>query len=261
MKFKILYEPTGKAKEYGDLALNLYNGCPHACVYCYSPLVLKKDRETFHKTFEWRDKVMEKLTSDLVQILGHGKHIHLCFTCDPFPMGDYDSELTLWAIQAIHDSGNFVQILTKGEIPMEVINELCRDDIIGVTISCGDKLCYKVEPNALNSSARLQQLKEIKQLVKCRTFVSCEPVFEEETIYKIIRDYSFIDEYKIGKLNYMSKDDPLYPNIDWGRFGKNCEYLCQKHDRKYYIKESLREEMNKCISKTEENNQKEKRKS
>ena len=24
-----IYEPTGKAKEYGDLALNIYIGCPH----------------------------------------------------------------------------------------------------------------------------------------------------------------------------------------------------------------------------------------
>lgn len=26
---KPIYEPKGKAKEYGDLAINIYTGCPH----------------------------------------------------------------------------------------------------------------------------------------------------------------------------------------------------------------------------------------
>lgn len=26
---KPIYEPKGKAKEYGDYALNIYTGCPH----------------------------------------------------------------------------------------------------------------------------------------------------------------------------------------------------------------------------------------
>ena len=30
---KPIYEPKGKAKEYGDYALNIYTGCPHSCYY------------------------------------------------------------------------------------------------------------------------------------------------------------------------------------------------------------------------------------
>lgn len=30
---KLLYVPKGKAKEYGDYAVNIYTGCPH--LYCY----------------------------------------------------------------------------------------------------------------------------------------------------------------------------------------------------------------------------------
>lgn len=30
---KPIYEPKGKAKEYGDYALNIYTGCPHRCYY------------------------------------------------------------------------------------------------------------------------------------------------------------------------------------------------------------------------------------
>ena len=34
---KPIYEPRGAAKEYGDLALNIYTGCPHRCFYCFAP--------------------------------------------------------------------------------------------------------------------------------------------------------------------------------------------------------------------------------
>ena len=40
---KPIYEPKGKAKEYGDLAINIYTGCPHYCFYCFAPNVLHKD--------------------------------------------------------------------------------------------------------------------------------------------------------------------------------------------------------------------------
>ena len=40
-----IYEPKGRAREYGELALNLYSGCRHGCKYCYVPAVLR--RKTF----------------------------------------------------------------------------------------------------------------------------------------------------------------------------------------------------------------------
>ena len=45
---KPIYTPKGRAKEYGDHAINIYTGCPHRCTYCFAPLVLKRDREKFH---------------------------------------------------------------------------------------------------------------------------------------------------------------------------------------------------------------------
>lgn len=47
---KPIYEPKGKAKEYGDYAINIYTGCPHRCYYCFAPSVLRRDREAFHST-------------------------------------------------------------------------------------------------------------------------------------------------------------------------------------------------------------------
>src|SRR3972149_6634508 len=44
----VIYEPTGKAREYAELAVNLYSGCGHSCGYCYAPACLKKTRADFY---------------------------------------------------------------------------------------------------------------------------------------------------------------------------------------------------------------------
>jgi len=43
----VIYEPRGKAREYSELAVNLYKGCSHACVYCYAPAATFCDRGKF----------------------------------------------------------------------------------------------------------------------------------------------------------------------------------------------------------------------
>ena len=46
-----------------------------------------------------------------------------------------------------------------------------------------------------------------------------------------------LDKVKIGKLNY-------YPStINWAEFGRKAEALCKKLGLDYYIKDSLRKEM------------------
>ncbi len=47
----------------------------------------------------------------------------------------------------------------------------------------------------------------------------------------------YVDHYKIGKLNYHPSD------IDWAKFGREVEALCREMHLNYYIKDSLRAEM------------------
>lgn len=109
-----IYEPKGKAKEYGDLALNIYTGCPHRCYYCFAPGVLHKEREAFHSNVQPRPGIVEEVKKQLEKEQITGKLIHLCFTCDPYPTG-YDSTATREIIKLLKDHGNHVQILTKGD--------------------------------------------------------------------------------------------------------------------------------------------------
>lgn len=223
-----IYEPKGKAKEYGDLALNIYTGCPHRCYYCFAPGVLHKDRETFHSHVEPRPGIVEEVRKQLEKENITGKLIHLCFTCDPYPTG-YDSSATREIIKLLKEHGNHVQILTKGDGSRD-FDLLDSGDWYGVTIDGSD---YRKDGRLMAAvlAAHRQGIK---------TWVSFEPVLDAENVLIAIGTAAIaIDKVKIGKLNYHHSD------IDWAAFGREAEALCQKLGVDYYIKDSLRAEMEK----------------
>lgn len=223
-----IYVPKGKAKEYGDYALNIYMGCPHRCFYCFAPSVLRRDKEQFHSCVEPRKNVVEETARRLAKGDIKDKLIHLCFTCDPYPTG-YDTTATREIIKLIKESGNHVQILTKGDGSRD-FDLLDENDWYGVTLDGLPRGVY--EPNG-----RLTDIYSAKQC-GIKTWVSFEPVVDEEAVLEYIENcHDIFDKVKIGKLNY-------YPsNINWKEFGEQAEALCKKFGLDYYIKESLRKEM------------------
>ena len=242
-----IYIPKGKAKEYGDYALNIYTGCPHRCYYCFAPSVLRRDKEQFHLCVEPRKNIVEETTRRLAQGGIKGKLIHLCFTCDPYPTG-YDTTATREIIKLIKESGNHVQILTKGDGSRD-FDLLDGNDWYGVTYSCGDSAAEKAEPGAATPSCRLSTLQMAKEL-GINTWVSFEPVINADEVLGALRwlmatetDYLrkcvSVDKVKFGKLNYYPSD------INWKEFGEQAEALCKQLGVDYYIKESLRAEMEK----------------
>lgn len=231
-----IYEPKGAAKEYGDLALNIYTGFPHRCYYCFAPGVLHRDREQFHSHVEPRPGIVEEVKKQLDKENITGKLIHLCFTCDPYPTG-YDSTATREIIKLLKEHGNHVQILTKGDGSRD-FDLLEGEDWYGVTIS-GKADSKDTEPGAIQAHKRLAIL-NIAKLHGIKTWVSFEPVVNAASVLRCINAFSTsFDLVKIGKLNYHPSD------INWKEFGKEAEALCQKLGVEYYIKDSLRKEMEK----------------
>lgn len=225
---KPIYEPKGKAKEYGDLAINIYTGCPHRCFYCFAPNVLHMQKEKFHSCVEPRKDIVAEVKKQLEKEQIKGKLIHLCFTCDPYPTG-YDTTPTREIIKAIKESGNNVQILTKGDGTRD-FDLLDENDWYGITL---DGIKTLTNRDRLNSLAEAHS-RGIK------TWVSFEPVTNERQFFIGLHCVQFVvDKVKIGKLNYHPS------NINWKEFGENAEALCKELGIEYYIKDSLREEMNK----------------
>lgn len=229
---KPIYEPKGKAKEYGDYAINIYTGCPHRCYYCFAPNVLRKDREQFHSYVEPRPNIVEEVKKQLDKEQIADKLIHLCFTCDPYPTG-YDTTPTREIIKAIKAAGNHVQILTKGDGRRD-FDLLDGEDWYGATISGFSTIAS--EPKAEFVVTRDEALREAHRR-GIKTWVSCEPVINGTDIIHFVSVCDYVDRYKIGKLNYFTS------TVNWPVFGRTVERICKERGLDYYIKDSLRHEM------------------
>ena len=222
---KPIYEPKGKAKEYGDYALNIYTGCPHRCFYCFAPNVLHMNKEQFHSCIEPRKNIVEETKRQIEREGITGKLIHLCFTCDPYPTGN-DTTPTREIIQILKDSGNNVQILTKGNGSRD-FDLLDENDWYGITLDGRDR-------SPVIDDLKLAHSKGIN------TWISFEPVVNADNVLKLIEETAeYADKIKIGKLNYHKSD------INWAEFGEKAEALCERLGLDYYIKDSLRLEMEK----------------
>ena len=223
---KPIYEPKGAAREYGELALNIYTGCPHRCFYCFAPSVLHREREAFHTNVQPRDGIIEATRRQLEKEQITGKLIHLCFTCDPYPTG-YDTRPTREIIKLLKEYGNHVQILTKGDGTRD-IDLLDGDDWYGVTMDGKDGT------NVLHRYLGLRMMHDMG----INTWVSFEPVLDADILLTAIEAVApFVDKVKIGKLNYHPSD------INWKTFGHEAERLCRQLGLDYTIKDSLRAEM------------------
>jgi DNA repair photolyase len=239
---KPIYKPAGRALEYSPdaLACNIYTGCPHRCYYCFAPWVLRKDREEFHSCIEPRKNIVDEVKRQLDKEQITGKLIHLCFTCDPYPIG-YDTTPTREVIKAIKAAGCHVQILTKAGMSTvrRDLELLDNNDWFGVTITGKETNGRDFnEPGADTPRSRTVTL-ELLHRNGVKTWVSAEPVIDPQGLFDLIRYADFVDLYRIGKLNYHPS------TIDWAAFGHEVERLCKEHGRSYYIKADLRTEMAK----------------
>lgn len=237
---KPIYIPKGKAKEYGDYAINIYTGCPHRCYYCFAPNVLHRKKEDFHTYLEPRKNIVEEVYKQVEREGITNKLIHLCFTCDAYPKG-YDSTPTREIIKILKDSGNHIQILTKnGTDALRDFDLLDKNDWFGITYAGYDD-CYNIptsEPNAGSPQDRLFAL-ETAYNKGIKTWVSAEPVLNDIDVLNLIESADYVDLWKIGKLNYYPSD------INWKNFGERAEKLLKYKRKNYYIKNSLRDEMDK----------------
>ena len=234
-----IYEPKGRASEYAPLAVNLYKGCGHGCIYCYAPEATLVERPDFVKATP-RQGIIEKLKKDAPQatLNGNKGNVLLCFTCDPYQPIDAEYQLTRQAIEILHKNGFNVTILTKGGKRAERDFDLLRrsDEFATTLTFLDEQKSLQWEPKAAIPQERIETLKKAHKL-GIKTWASLEPVIEPAESIEIIRQtYTFVDLFKVGLLNYH----PRAKEIDWRKFLQECIATLKQYGCRYYIKRDLR---------------------
>lgn len=241
---KAISEASGEALEYAPFELNIYHGCPHGCSYCFVPGTKRTSRDEFKQNETQIKKVtLENLEYDLKNWRGERSTVHLCFLCDPYPIGR-DTTKTRKCLELLRKYDHPFQILTKGGL------EACRDfDLyeppvggsFGVTLTFDNpEDSKKNEPGAALPADRIKSLK-IAHEKGITTWVSLEPVIDPaQTLNLIDLTHEFVDFYGVGKLNHNAE---LERTIDWLKFRTEAETKLQgygKDYKNYKIKTALK---------------------
>ena len=239
----IIYEPSGKAREYSPLALNLYLACSHHCLYCYVPNVIQKPREEYFQIADPRKNLAHKLRNEL----RHGpptKQVFLSFVSDPYSHSTDDNAITRQCLEALLEHNVPVSVLTKS-------GPVCLKDLdlfkaFGDRIQVGASLTFydqgksnKWESGAASPQERLDTLRFLKQS-GIKTWGSFEPVIEaDETLHllahTIVEDS--LESYKIGKINNFCGLDK---RVDWPAFLTAALAMVRPTKKKLYVKQELR---------------------
>lgn len=250
---RALYHSSGPAGEYaeGDHSLNFLNGCPHGCVFCYVPDVVRKKRADFHANCTLRADLFKKVGLDLAELRGRGERIFLSFTHDPLPFGRPELHKIFWLlVQQIHKSGNYVRVLTRN--PGALLDHpelLIKGDVVMTSmVFSKTKAGEHWEPNAPSSMARrvaFEQLRELRPDVKLG--VSFEPIIDPaQTLLMAEKMAPVVDFMWFGPLNHESKLAPGYrefiPAVNWPEFHHQLrDLMARLKFRDWRLKEGLKE--------------------
>lgn len=239
---RVIYETKGRAREFSELAINLFTGCGHACIYCYGANVTHQEKHM------WENEPRPRVTPGEIQVSaanqaerGDKRRVLLCFVTDPYQPIEAETRLTRSAIEILHDYGIGVVILTKGgRRAMRDFDLLTPEDAFATTLTClyeRDSLYW--EPNAALPTERIESLQEAHKL-GIETWVSLEPVIYPVGTFELVRQTKeFVGHYKVGTMNYH----PHGKTINWRAFGGEMERYMDAGGIHYYFKKDLLKEM------------------
>lgn len=236
----IIYEPSGKAREYSELAANFYTGCSHACKYCYCPSIMRKTLSEWSASPHARTNIVRQFENDCKKADPETKQKELLFS---FMSDCYQSEesafLTRHMLLLAEKYGfKNVNVLTKAGFRAVADFDIFKRNTgwkFGSTIIFrNEELREEWEPGAPSIQSRYEAVK-LAHNAGIYTWISIEPVVNVEEALKVITDmYNFTDFYKVGKLNHMKE---IEETIDWKSFYLRVEELLK--NKPHLIKKDL----------------------
>ena len=245
MPNRVIYEPKGSAKEYADLALNLYIGCNHSCKYCFVPGVCKMNREDFNTLVASKKDIIERLKRDLRLIEKNEEFpkvpVLMSFTSDPYQFLEEELKLTRTAIKLLNSFDFPARILTKGnklvQRDFDVLSDFKKNEFGITLVMLNEDLQKEWEPFAASPKQRIENLRRAKKR-NIKTWLSLEPIIDlQEALDVIDNTYEFTDFYGVGKLNYNKHQK----TINWKEVKEKVEEKLNQYSKKYMIHKSLEE--------------------
>jgi len=237
----LIYEPTGKAAEYAQRALNIYKGCTHACRYCYGKRRLSPTQKAEYDTNpNPKEGFISKLRKEAAKLPPDTPEILLSFLGDVYQPAEMELRLTREAIEILIENDLPFTILTKGGL------RAVRDFVLlqqypkarfGTTLIFADQTHADYwEPGAASIRSRGRAIREADSMC-IPTWVSLEPVISPSHALQLIRElHPIVDHWKIGKINYHTGID-----VDWIAFREEAKALLDSLGADYYLKKSLTE--------------------
>ena len=236
----IIYEPSGKAREYSELAANFYTGCSHACKYCYCPSIMRKSLEEWSSNPHARTNILRQFENDCKKATPETKEKELLFS---FMSDCYQSDEAAFLTRQsllIAEKYEFkrVNILTKaGFRAVKDFDIFQRNKLwkFGSTIIMrNEDLREEWEPGAPSIQSRYEAVKIAKEK-GIFNWVSIEPVVNSTEALNVINDlHAYVDFWKVGKLNHMKE---IENTIDWKKFYYDVKHALS--NKPHLIKKDL----------------------
>jgi DNA repair photolyase len=234
-----IYASGGQANEYAPLTVNPYDGCGHACVYCYVPLVRHITRAQFDAGAKAREAYPALLRKDAAhhQRARITEQCLISFTSDPYH--PFDTALTRECLMILRDYGLAFCTLSKGGTRALRDIDLFRPDrdaYAATLTTLDDHFSLKFETQAPLPGDRIAALKAFHQ-AGIFTWVSLEPVLSPQHSLAVVEaTHEFVDLYKAGRANYMGA---LTKTTDWQSYTLRLTELLTRLGKPHYIKTDL----------------------
>lgn len=235
-----IYKPSGRAREYSPLALNIYEGCDHGCSYCFARSMAARFKRPWPATPHPRLRIYEAIPRACKKYAGTKDQVLISFSGDPYCHADEIAQTTRFALHHLLENKIPVAILTKGGSrclrDLDLFKRFGKSIKVGASLTCVfDWDWMRCEPEAAQPKDRISALSVLHDH-GIPTWASLEPVLSEEATYKLITVTSgYVDSYKVGRLNYSREAD----TINWRLFIREIvDHLRMLH-KPFYLKRSL----------------------
>jgi DNA repair photolyase len=240
----IIYEPQGAAREYSNLALNIYKGCEHACKYCFGPSALNTKRELYNSDANPKKSILDRIRKDTQYLAKNNinDEILLSFIGDPYQPAETKYHLTRKTLEILIEYNRPFTVLTKGGT--RAVNDFdlfasYPKSRFGTSLSFTNQQdADEWEPGAASIHDRIEAIMNA-HTQGIPTWVSLEPVIYPKQAIKIIKTlYPYVNHWKVGKINHMKQ---VEKKVDWIQFREEVRELLDLLDADYYLKKCLTE--------------------